>query len=561
VTGALYVMPVARAQDGDLPYNDPQIISLAEGQTVTRGFSVLAGDSFELKLNRLAEFTYAAALIDPGGSTTPLTPDATGNATFQIEGAALGGVYQLTLQATAGSGELLIQLNSTSAAPEPLGLGESSTIEVTDSTARYLLEPPADGPVTTLMIDLTGEGETVPAFTLVDPETGEVVLSVAGGVFPSFAITLPAGEAYVLSIEPGEEPVLATVQWSEAIPAEEPTPDTASAPAGAPGDSSAPPGDSSGSSGSGPSSSSSGACQVVIGGTGVNVRSGPGLNFNPPIGQATPGTIWTVTGRSTDNAWWQINFNNTVGWVSAQISAVQAQGNCANVPIASSGPPSSGGPPVSGGSPTPTPTASVTPGGPTATFTSTFTPSPTYTPGGPTLTPTFTPSFTPTASPTLNVTATFTPSYTPTTQLQQPTATFTPSYTPTTPPAAQEAPPDANFNAPLNIPLDSTASVTDFVSFPGGDTQDRVRWDISGMNPNSALSGGRARLTLAVSCFGTGLENITFFTGGSSFGCGQTIVDREVTADSRTGQVTISAVGGEGTYVQWVLTGTAVRVN
>jgi hypothetical protein len=38
-------------------------------------------------------------------------------------------------------------------------------------------------------------------------------------------------------------------------------------------------------------------------------------------------------------------------------------------------------------------------------------------------------------------------------------------------------------------------------------------------------------------------------------------VDREVTNDSRTGQVTITAVGGSGTYVQWVLTGTATRVN
>jgi hypothetical protein len=113
----------------------------------------------------------------------------------------------------------------------------------------------------------------------------------------------------------------------------------------------------------------------------------------------------------------------------------------------------------------------------------------------------------------------------------------------------------------LNIPLDNTASVTDFVSYPGGDTQDRVRWDITGMNPNVSLSGGRARLTLAVSCFGNGIENVTFFTGGQTYTCGQTIVDREVTYDSRTGQVTITAVAGQGTYVQWVLTGTAVRVN
>ena len=103
--------------------------------------------------------------------------------------------------------------------------------------------------------------------------------------------------------------------------------------------------------------------------------------------------------------------------------------------------------------------------------------------------------------------------------------------------------------------------MTDFVSYPGGDREDRVRWDINGMNATSSLSGGRARLTLAVSCFGTGIENVTFFTGGHTFSCGQTIFDNEVTFDSKTGQVTITAVAGEGTYVQWVLTGTAVRVN
>lgn len=50
------------------------------------------------------------------------------------------------------------------------------------------------------------------------------------------------------------------------------------------------------------------------------------------------------------------------------------------------------------------------------------------------------------------------------------------------------------------------------------------------------------------------------FNRGQTFSCGQTIVDREVTADSRTGQVTITGVGGENTYVQWVLTGTATRL-
>lgn len=223
----------------------------------------------------------------------------------------------------------------------------------------------------------------------------------------------------------------------------------------------------------------------------------------------------------------------------------------------------------------PAETEEAAPDGPTATqptgqqnpqVTATFTSTATQTTEQENLQVTAT--FTPTATQTtgqenLQVTATFTPSYTPTaTQtVAQATATYTPSYTPTTPPPPPVAPEDANFNSPLTIPLDSTASVTDFVSYPGGDREDRVRFDVSGMNPNSALSGGRARLIIAVSCFGTGTQNIQFFTGGQTYSCGQTIVDREITYDSRTGQVTITAVGGEGTYVQWVLTGTVTRVN
>lgn len=190
---------------------------------------------------------------------------------------------------------------------------------------------------------------------------------------------------------------------------------------------------------------------------------------------------------------------------------------------------------------------------PTATATATATPTPTQ----PVATATPTPTMTPTYTPTVVVTPT------PTVQPPTPTATptFTPSYTPTTPPAPQVAPEDPRFNSPLDIPLDQTVSILDFVSYPDGDTEDRVRYSVTGMNSNSNLSGGRARLVIAVSCFGTGTQNIQFFTGGQTRSCGQTLVDREVTADSDTGSIVITAVGGTGTYVQWVLTGTATRLN
>ena len=290
-------------------------------------------------------------------------------------------------------------------------------------------------------------------------------------------------------------------------------------------------------------------CMISASGN-VNLRSGPGTNYNI-IGTLNAGMSLPVEGSL--NGWFQVNVPG-VGTAWAFSGVVNLSGPCDNLSVSQPGalPPPQTTQEVTDLTSTPTATATATATAtlvqndnnnqqqqPTTTFTSTASATPT-TQTQPTLT------YTPTPSATTEI---------------RPTATYTPSYTPTTPPAAQTAPPDANFNSPLNIPLDSTASVTDFVSYPGGDTQDKVRWDISGMNSNSALSGGRARLTLAVSCFGSGTQNVTFFTGGQTYACGQTIVDREVTYDSRTGQVTITAVGGTNTYVQWVLTGTAVRVN
>ncbi len=585
----------ARAQDDGITLvaDQPLILTLSPGQTATRVFDIQAGDGFELRLDRLTDFAFTAVLIDPNQSAVPLTPGADGNIVHAADAAAPGGRYTLVLQAgAAAGGDLLIQLAGGGAPPVPLALGETG-VTVEAAAQRFSLDPVPDVLFTSLSVEtVVPEGVPgigLPALSLVDETSGETILDFAPSVLvlPAVAAMLPAGGSFVLAIEPGEDTLDVLITW-DAIPVESTPVPPAQPPA-------------SGSSGAPPVAS--GTCVVAFAGN-VNVRYGPGLAYQPPIGVAQAGTTLPVTGKNQDGSWWQVLYNGGPGWVSSQVAATSTQGDCSGVTVASfpavgdtsALTPSASGsvtPTYTPGGPTVTPTytpsPTYTPGGPTVTptwtytpsytpsvtytYTPTYTPSPTYTPGGPTLTPTwtYTPSYTPTAtwtytpSYTPTATWTYTPSYTPTQpqqqQFQQPSATYTPSYTPTTPPPPPTAPPDANFNAPLNIPLDSTTSVTDFVSYPGGDTEDRVRWDISGMNPNAALSGGRARLIIAVSCFGTGTQNIQFFTGGQTFSCGQTIVDREVTADSRTGQVTISAVAGENTYVQWVLTGTATRVS
>lgn len=357
--------------------------------------------------------------------------------------------------------------------------------------------------------------------------------------------------------------------------------------------------------------------------TTLNIREGPDVVY-PILGGLLMSQKAQVTGRNTSGSWWQINFNGTLGWISAPHTF--PEGTCGEVQQAVAPPRPVGDTPIF---PTASPTVTVTgtllatlagtqsptiPGGntptwtppgvlpptvttapgiatstrtytPTASTTPTRTPTPTRIitttpsasptrsntptrtntpPPGVTLTLTYTPTRTPTrtATPTQpQATLSFTPSTTYT--ISAPTFTNTPSTTPTwtftsTP---QGAPPDANLNGTLNIPLDGNASIADFVSFPNGDTTDRINWDITGMNPNAALSGGQAQLVLSTSCFGTGTQNIQFSTGGQTFGCGQTIVDRTVTFDTRTGSVTITAVGGVNTFVQWVITGIATRTN
>ncbi len=84
----------------------------------------------------------------------------------------------------------------------------------------------------------------------------------------------------------------------------------------------------------------------------VNVRSGPGTNF-PVLVVAPPGSTGEVTGKSSDNAWWQVIIPTQYsadgrGWVSADWVTTQ---NTGSVPVVAS--------------PTPPPTVPTTPPPPT----------------------------------------------------------------------------------------------------------------------------------------------------------------------------------------------------
>lgn len=373
-------IPLVSAQGGEtkLNYNDPAIVTLAPGQTVTQTFTALAGDRLDIRLSPLTDFTYTAFLIDPTQNSVPLAPGPDGNTQHVVDSVAVGGTYSLVLQATNGTGELLIRIYGTAVAqPTDLALGQTP-FDLLDQPVRFRLIPPTDTGDTLLTVNvIVPEGAPavgLPALTLTRQDSGQTVLTTTAGTLPQVSAILPAQTAFLLYFDPGSAPLDMLITWVAAA------------------------GDD-----TGPTPT---VCQVSFSGP-VNVRTGPST-FYSIIGVANVGITLPVTGRNENTTWWQVNFNNLPGWVSGELATVQVAGNCSNAPFVSVPPP----PPTF--TPTPVGTASETP------ISTVDTETPTVTPTGDTLTPSWTPTWTETMDET------WTPTWTPTV-----TDTWTVTWTPT----------------------------------------------------------------------------------------------------------------------------------
>lgn len=243
--------------------------------------------------------------------------------------------------------------------------------------------------------------------------------------------------------------------------------------------------------------------------TAVNVRNGSGTEF-AAIGTLPAGSPATVTGR-TPNNWLQVQFGGGSGFVFADV--VSLNGPCQNIAsVASSSPPANQG---QQGQQQPTQPPAQQQQQPTG--------QPTQPPaqGQPTQ-----PPVAPTEAPTQ--------------------------------PAANIAPPNSSFA--LNVRLDETATLSDYVSYPEGNTEDVISWRAEGLNPSVAVSGGQADFTVRFSCSGTGTEHILFRVGQDTYNCNETYT-RRVNADSNTGAIRVIATGGSNTYVQWTLNVSLPRTN
>jgi hypothetical protein len=523
--------PSAQAQDGGtLQYGDAKLGIVSSANGVIYQFEGGAGDAVEVELLGIGGFRPTVTIYSADGSVVAQNENANNTNVINLTATLPNSeTYTIQVQGREGAtGQFTISLQGTPTANGG-GTGGPDGVAGSDGAVPIVGQVSPDNPEETYIITLDPSGfikVTVRSLTAgytpvvrLEDEAGNVVALFNGQFLSGITIELPPGNGQLILIV--------------AL------------------------GNFGGVAEFGVSTTAGVVDECVIStdlDPGIDIHSG-GSDAHPVIGLIDMGVEVAAVGQN--NGWYQIALSNDrYGWVDGQL--VMTTGLCAFLPTADY-PEADGTTPdvveteEAGPDETEeadgTATASYTPTdgpSPTNTLTPSLGPSPTQTATlvGPSTTPSYTATFTP------SYTATFTPSY---------THTFTPSYTPTTPPPPQTAPPDANYT--LTIPLDNTASVLDFVSYPDGDREDRVAYSVSGMNPNSSLSGGRARLVISVSCFGVNTDQVTFFTSGQNYTCGQTVVDREVTADSDTGSVLITAIGGQGTYVQWVLTGTATRVN
>ncbi len=262
---------------------------------------------------------------------------------------------------------------------------------------------------------------------------------------------------------------------------------------------------------SGESATTTGECTITTGGNGINLRTGPGTNYNVIIGLPASST-YTVTGQNSN--WYTINYNGAQGWMAGSVTTLS--GACDTVPVVPApAPPQASDQPAD---PVTTPDSTPPPTGEAA-------PSPTE-PGAPL----------PTDPP-------------PPTEEAAPSPTEPGAPTPTDPPPTEEAAPVAPPDSPIFVDVsikNGQANVGDVVSYPNGDTEDEVF--MSAVDFDSVTTSGNIQMIFT--CTGDGQGNVSFRMGSSTYSCDD-VNDEFVTNDSDNRTIRITATGGDNILVNW----------
>lgn len=240
----------------------------------------------------------------------------------------------------------------------------------------------------------------------------------------------------------------------------------------------------------------SGACTLTPAQGNVNLRSGPGTNYDATgylsVGQTAVATAKTQGGDGY--TWYQVNG----AWARSDV--IRYAGNCNGISTVSV--------PGSGSSSNATPTTAM--------------------------------------SGSTTATATMDPSV--------PTATLAATATPTT--SQQIAGPDSDYV--IHIDRDAGGSFSQKISSPDGDTNDFVIINVDGLAPNPPNSYREFQVLLA--CSGTGTEYVNWGTNRTgSKKCGETLT-QVVTNDSDTIFLNARIDGGQGpAYVEYTFFITKIK--
>lgn len=219
----------------------------------------------------------------------------------------------------------------------------------------------------------------------------------------------------------------------------------------------------------------------------VNLRAGDSTGHNI-ITVVPGGASVEVIGRNNDGSWLQVVYRGATGWIAASFLEGSVP---ADLPVAQAPPATGGGGGGGGGQPA-SPTATAAAGG--------------------------------------------------NNQAANPTAT--------TAPAAQIAPADSDISVDANIKNQSSTH-SDVISYPDGDTRDRVAVRVSGFDSNT--SSGELRFTLT--CTGTGVGNVkvtAVSTNGGTVGCNSTWTAFFTNVNTNH-NITILLDNGPAAYVNWTL--------
>lgn len=212
------------------------------------------------------------------------------------------GTYALQVGALNNAqGDFLLALDGGPVTSGEVSAGGSADVQLDPNNPQQVLMLTGtgdDAPNMFFPFSLSGTGFIVQIFNA----EGETVALVKAA-FGQFSVGLMAGTTYYAILTLDDESATITASLGTA--------EQGSAPAAATGD----------------------ACTVTTS-AGVNVRSGPGTVFEPPIGSLSGSA--PVTGQTT-TGWYQINYNGLTGYVSA--SVVTVTGNCASVPTVTGPPP------------------------------------------------------------------------------------------------------------------------------------------------------------------------------------------------------------------------------